>query len=85
MKRVWNYAVTMWQPVTLCIVGAAIIVGLFAYKINTLVPGASKPEAQVVTAAYEPVTLLRIQLTLRTNLPRIWLARYIILWPPSVL
>jgi 4-amino-4-deoxy-L-arabinose transferase-like glycosyltransferase len=44
MKRVWNYIVTMWQPVSMLLIGLIIIGGLMSYKIGSLVPGANTSE-----------------------------------------
>ncbi len=49
MKRVWNYAISMWQPVGLILISGLLIAFLFSYKLGGLVKGISVPEQTTIT------------------------------------
>jgi hypothetical protein len=41
MKRAWNYAMTMWQPAGVLLIGVLFVTFLFTWRLGNLVPGAT--------------------------------------------
>jgi hypothetical protein len=59
MKRVWNYVVTMWQPLGLFVLGILLLAGLFTFKLGTIPPGEATGELQTISSTTSIKTIVK--------------------------
>lgn len=49
MKQKWNYLVSMWQPISMVLLGAIIAVALISFRLGSLLPGMNSYERATIS------------------------------------